>query len=285
VPDDFRCSTASRLDGEPMGGTAPTERAFLFVESPGAWGRDAPSLLSEHVVVPAGVRAQLIRRHRATTPGGLTVFAAWRDGDAFTVETTRLRSLGELADLDLAALGEGRSPGLMPHDDLLWLVCTTGRRDLCCAEIGRPVTAALVEVWPDQTWETTHLGGHRFASTLLALPSGVTLGRLDPVTAVLGCRGVADGVHPVLASRGRAGVPGAVQAAELHLLAELGAPVSLEQVHVVGDRTEVTFDRGLVVVETTTGPPRRQSCADLTTKPAPHYRVVSWAGASDRSPG
>jgi hypothetical protein len=285
VPDDFRCSTASRLHGEPMGGTAPTERALLFVEYAGAWGRDAPILLSEHVVVPAGIRAQLIRRHRATTSGGLTVFAAWSDGDRFTVETTRLRSLLELADLDLVALAGGRSPGLTPHDDLLWLVCTNGRRDLCCAEIGRPVTAALAEAWPDQTWETTHLGGHRFASTLLALPSGITLGRLDPVTAVLGCRMVADGLHPVSASRGRAGVPGAVQAAELHLLAELEEPGSLEQVRVDGDRTEVTFDRGRVVVQTTTGPPRRQSCADLKTKPAPEYEVVSWARTSGRPAG
>lgn len=277
MPDDFRCSTASRLDAEPMAGTAPTERAFLFVEYAGAWGRDAPSLLSEHVDVPAGIRAQLIRRHRAVGSGGLTVFATWREADRFTVETTQLESLLDLPDLDLTALAEGRSPGLTPYDDLLWLVCTNGRRDLCCAEIGRPVTAALVDVWPDQTWETTHLGGHRFAGTLLALPSGITLGRLDPATAVLGCRAVADGSHPVATSRGRAGVPGAVQAAELHLLAELGEPVVLEQALVHGDRTEATFDRGRVVVKTTTGPPRRQSCADPKTKPAPEYSVVSWA--------
>ena len=39
--EDFRCSVGSRDDGEPLGGTAPTDTAFLFVEYPGAWGRQA----------------------------------------------------------------------------------------------------------------------------------------------------------------------------------------------------------------------------------------------------
>ena len=280
MPDDFRCSTASRLDDEPLAGTAPTDRAFLFVEYAGAWGRDAPSMLTEHVVVPDGIRPQLIRRHRGQSRHGLTVFAAWLDGDRFAVETTRLSSLAELSGLDLAALAEGRSPGLTPHDDLLWLVCTNGRRDVCCAELGRPVTATLAQSWPAETWETTHLGGHRFAATLLALPSGITLGRLDPASALQGCREVAAGAHPVARSRGRAGLPGAVQAAELHLVGELGRPVTLTGVRVEGDRTEVTSDAGTVVVRTTRGQPRRQSCADLKTKPAAEYVVVAGLGST-----
>jgi len=277
VPDDLRCSTASLLDDEPMAGTAPTERAFLLVENSGAWGRDAPALLAEHVVVPPGVRPQLIRRHRNPGAGDLTVFAAWAAGDGFRVETTRLKSYVDLADLDLAALAEGRSPGLTAYDDLLWLVCTIGRRDLCCAEVGRPVTGALAEAWPEQTWETTHLGGHRFAGTLLALPSGITLGRLDPGTAVDACRSVASGGHPVAESRGRAGRPGAVQAAELHLLTLVDGPLALRQTSVDVDRTTVSFDRGEVVVATGAGPARRQSCASLEAKPTSVHRVLSGA--------
>ena len=39
------------------------------------------------------------------------------------------------------------------------------------------MAAALTEQWPAQTWETTHLGGHRFAATLLAM---ITNGVLSP---------------------------------------------------------------------------------------------------------
>ena len=264
----FRCSAASLDDAEPMGGTAPTERAFLFVEYAGAWGRDAPSLLDEHVKVPDGVRAQLIRRHRSVTTHGLRVFAARATAEGFSVETTELGSLTELDRLDLAALAAGRSPGLTPYPEPLWLVCTNGRRDVCCAELGRPVAAALTERWPAQTWETTHLGGHRFSATLLALPSGITLGRLDPATAVAACADIATGGHPVAHSRGRAGLDGRAQAAEV---AHPGA----HAIASAGDEVTLTHDGHAFTVTVTaeTGPPRRQSCADLKTKPATVYAV------------
>ncbi len=274
VPDDFRCSAASRLDGEPLAGTAPTDRAFLLVEHAGSWGRDAPAVLADHVDIPYGVRAQLIRRHRDRPAASLTVFTAWREGPAFRVERTVVPDLAALAGLDLAALAEGRSPALTPHPQPLWLVCTNGRRDVCCAELGRPVTAALAERWPEQTWETTHLGGHRFAATLLALPSGLSLGRLDPESAVAGCAAIASGTVPPDRVRGRAGQPGAAQVAELHLRAGGVEPGALVATTVAGPRTEVAFEHGAALVETTPGPERRQSCVDLRTKPTVTHRVV-----------
>lgn len=264
----FRCSAASLDDAEPMGGTAPTERAFFFVEYAGAWGRDAPALLADHVSVPTGVRPQLVRRHRSVTTHGIRVFAAWAGPAGFTVESATLGALTELDRLDLDSLAAGASPGLEPHAEPLWLVCTNGRRDVCCAELGRPVAAALTERWPDQTWETTHLGGHRFSATLLALPTGITLGRLEASTAVAACEAVAAGQHPVALSRGRAGREARAQVAEL---AHPGA----RTLAVEGDR--VTLDLGgstlVVTVDAQPGPPRRQSCADLKTKPGTVYRV------------
>jgi len=263
----FRCSAASRTDAEPLAGTAPTEQAFLFVEYAGAWGRDAPALLAEHITIPPGVRTQLIRRHRSTGPGaaGLRVFVAWRHGAGFAVETTTLPSMVELASLDLESLAALRSPGLTPYDEALWLVCTNGRRDVCCAEFGRPVAAALTDRWPDTTWETTHLGGHRFSATLLALPSGITLGRLDPVSSVLACEEIRFGGHVPEHSRGRAGRDGRAQVAEL-------AHPHTWATDVVGD--VVTLDDGTrLTVTVELGSPRRQSCADLKEKPAPVFTI------------
>ena len=104
------------------------------------------------------------------------------------------------------------------YDGPLWLVCTNGRRDRCCAEIGRPITAALAERWPEATWETTHLGGHRFSGTLLALPSGHTLGRLDVASAVEACAALEKGSVPVELSAAVPATP-AEQVRELHVLA------------------------------------------------------------------
>jgi hypothetical protein len=283
VPEDFRCSMASRADDEPLAGTAPTDRAFLFVEHVGPWGRVAPELLDEFVEIPDGVRPQLIRRHaRGAAEESVAVIAAWRDGHGFTVEAGRLRHHEQLAELDLTALAEGRSPGLTPYPDPLWLVCTNGRRDLCCAELGRPVAAALTEAWPEDAWETTHLGGHRFSATLLALPSGLTLGRLDPSSVVSACREVQQGRLPAGVTRGRAGATGPEQYAEIAMAAEhpdlpvrvVGSvPGQADDLAVVQVETGGAVRE--VVVRTAEGAPRRQSCLDLEEKPARVYDVVT----------
>ena len=98
------------------------------------------------------------------------------------------------------------------------LTSTNGKRDRCCAELGRPIAGLLSQEWPDGTWETTHLGGHRFSGTLLALPSGLTLGRLDTSNVLAACEAIERGEVPVELVRGRAGRPGVDQVRELHVL-------------------------------------------------------------------
>ncbi len=179
-----------------MAGTAPTDVAWLFVEYAGPWGQQAvadsrlPAELRELLADLTGVRVQLIRRHGGVSGPGVRVFAAWL-GEQPAVWSGVLDDHAGLLDLDLAGLARGGDAGLAPYDEPLLLVCTNGRRDVCCAELGRPIAAALAARWPEATWETTHLGGHRFAGTLLALPSGVTLGRLDVASAVDDCTALA----------------------------------------------------------------------------------------------
>ncbi|GAB2865721.1 sucrase ferredoxin [Nocardioides pacificus] len=295
APSAFRCSAASAGDAEPLAGTAPTDTAWLLVEHAGPWGRQAvaesrlPAEVRAFLGGLADVRVQLIRRHAGAVSSGVRVFAGVLGPEGAQVETALLDDVSRLLDLDVAGLAAGRLPGaaagFAPYDEGLWLVCTNGRRDLCCADLGRPVTAVLCERWPEQTWETSHLGGHRFAATLLALPSGVALGRLDPVSAVEACAELADGEHPGAWSRGRAGVSGAAQVAEVHVREQLGVSalgaVRVVDVAATGREAEsavtveVAGEPWRVVVRTGVGAAQRQSCADLKTKPAATYDVVS----------
>jgi hypothetical protein len=267
----FRCSVASADDGEPLAATAPTETRWLLVEQPADW---APKVPLTH---PAA-RVQLVRR-----PGG----GASEERDDGLVRVFHADLAGERAVVrhgraDPAEIGSLDPTGLELHDRPLLLVCTHGRRDVCCAERGRPVAAALAARWPEETWETTHLGGHRFAATLLALPSGVALGRLDPATAVDACAGLLAGRLPRAdVVRGRAGRPGPAQAAEAHLRHELGLP-GLDDVvagpveHTAdGDRVTVRTPDGTRAVQVVSRPgsPVRQSCGDDKVKAPPTYVV------------
>lgn len=246
---DFRCSFASVEDAEPIVGTAPTDPEILLVECPGPWGREAvtdnrlPEVVRDHLG-GLDLKVFLLRRYDGSAGPGTRVFHATATADGYDVRGTVLDRPEDLVDLDLASMPS--------YDAPLWLVCTNGKRDRCCAELGRPIAGLLSQQWPEGTWETTHLGGHRFSGTLLALPSGITLGRLDTATALAACEAVDRGELPLDVVRGRAGRSGVEQARELHVLAG-------------GDPADE-----IVAVP---GPPRRQSCGDDQVKGTTRYEV------------
>ena len=63
----------------------------------------------------------------------------------------------------------------------VFLVCTHGKHDRCCAKYGRPLYDAVREqVDEEWVWQSTHVGGDRFAGNLVALPDGVYYGRVEP---------------------------------------------------------------------------------------------------------
>lgn len=271
-----------------MAGSAAHDRAFLLVEHPGPWGRKAleeSRWIPEHVrteladrAARAGVRALLVRRHgaqRATE--GFRVFLAYADPAGPRVETTVLAEPADLLGLDLDGLAAGTPAGLDQHERPLFLVCTNGRRDVCCAERGRPLVAALDAAYPDDTWESTHLGGHRFAGAMLVLPSGLSYGRVGAEAGLRIAELTLAGEFDVRHLRGRAAYSPAVQAAEVELLARLHETRvdALELVGTEGDK--VRFRHGdqehAVTVTEVRGEPGRQSCADDKTKPAISFLV------------
>ena len=290
----FRCSVASLDRGEPVTGSASTVRAFLLVENTGPWGIDAlrdarlPAEVRAGLSAAAarsGVRVLLVRRHRRL-PGsvGTRVFAAYADPHAPWLETTTVAAPEVLLDLDLEALGAGRSPGLTPTDEPVFCVCTHGRHDACCAELGRPTAAALSFARPDETWEVSHIGGDRFAANLLVLPDGLYYGRVSAMAAPeLAARHLSGHLDLDLL-RGRSGFGFPVQVAEVALRRELGETrrdaVRLVSVSTTGSDTHAvlsaagtTYD---VVVRQATGEQHQQlTCRVERLNPAPAYDVLS----------
>lgn len=282
--DTFRCTPAASLAGEPMVGTAPTDATFLLIEYAGAWGRKAvaesrlPDEVRELLGSLDGIRVLLIRRHGGLSGPGVRIFTIQVTPEGCTIETGLLREVTDLLRLDLASLAGGTHLGLTPYIHNIHLVCTNGRRDICCAELGRPVTAALAAHWPEETWEVTHLGGHRFASTMLSFPSALCLGRLDPETAVLAIEEIEAGRHPIGFTRGRAGASEPAQVAQVHVVEQTGLD-RLDDVVVIEEvngavRLLADGSEWQVGVRTSKSEPRRQSCGETFEKPAAVHEVV-----------
>ena len=287
----FRCSGASLELAEPLEGSASTVRAFLLVEASGPWGVDAvrDGRIDEDVRRRLldlervhRVRPLLIRRHGRPAAGPRRVFVAYVDRSAPWVETGVLGDVRELLDVDLTGLAEGRSPGLTPHEDPVYLVCTHGRHDACCAEQGRPLAAALDAVAPEQTWEVSHIGGDRFAANVLVLPHGLYYGRLTPSDAVPFVRAHNEGRLDLEHLRGRSSYPFAVQAAEIYLRRHLddhrAEPLPLEALQREGTETRAGFlvdgRRWEVRVHTGRGEPRQLTCRAASASPGLSHRLL-----------
>ena len=288
----FRCAAASQERGDPLAGTASTVRSFLLVEHAGPWGADAlrdarlPDGLGDHLAEQGRrhrVRVLLARRHgRRDNEGGVRVFAARASGAGSWLETASLDSVEDVSDVDLAALGAGRSPGLAPHPDPLLAVCTHGRHDACCAERGRPLAAALAASrHADAVWECSHIGGDRFAGNLLVLPRGLYHGHLDPQAALDVADALADGRLAVNHLRGRSDLAMPVQAAEIAVRRRLGLAglddVRPTAVQADGDLTSVTLDadgRSVTVhVRRVLEPAQRLTCGALRDNPVTRFEV------------
>ena len=190
------CATVARLLGGDPAGSATHMTSWLLVEQPGAWSATAvESTLAGviddermHALRTAGMRPLLIRRpgrHARTGDGPVTVFVgSGRTGDHW-LERIELSDSSELAELDLEAVAAGRRGHGQSVEGPLFLVCTHGAKDLCCAVLGRPVAKGLAADHPGRVWEVSHVGGDRWAGNLLVVPDGYLHGQLGPGEATL----------------------------------------------------------------------------------------------------
>lgn len=219
MSDTLRCSELARARHDPLLGTAVDAPRWLLVEQPEAWApkamatsplvdvaRELSPLLDAH-----GIRPQVIRRPGRRERGGAKRMALVDS----TRGTARWGTWEQASDV-VAAAGWATEE-LEPADPVV-LVCAHGRKDVCCALEGRPVAATLADHFGDAVWETSHLGGDRFAANVAVLPDGAMYGRLDAAVAAGVVSDHLEGRVRLEHWRGRSGWAGHVSAAVAHVL-------------------------------------------------------------------
>jgi hypothetical protein len=242
------CADLSRENDEPLTATASRIDHWFLIEYRGLWTHDAlpgsglsdqvKQQLREQVASVRHGRLLFVRRpDRRGHPRLLAFTASSRPGET-RVTRTEFETYEDLRGVDL------RSGAPVEHP--LFLVCTHGKHDPCCARYGRPLYEALRdELEPDWAWQSSHIGGDRFAGNLVCLPEGLYYGRVDRQAA-----------GPVLDEhferrillrhyRGRSIYTFPVQAAERWLREQAGLTgiddVSLAQVERRSGSLDVTF--------------------------------------------
>ena len=176
------CSELSRTQGEPMLGTAEPVDIWLLLEYKPAW----KSRAVEDNGLEDETNRWLENSLKRCAERGLKARPQFIRRPDFDIDTTTLfiarnNALGRIEASGYHAIREVDvlTSDLAPVRENVYFVCTNGQRDLCCARYGLPTFARLQELVGARAWQTTHLGGHRFAPNVLALPQGILYGRVD----------------------------------------------------------------------------------------------------------
>ena len=283
------CSTQWNVPGLPIWGTAPAASFWVGLEQNGPWGGRAwvesgldaqVGSAIEQACLGHDGRGVLVRdpvSHAVTQEGTRRVLVCGGLGTRPWLLAGEIDDPRAVLELPFALLASGSpedvaaSVGwLQPHREGVLLVCGNGRRDACCARLGGPLARVLAAARPGRFWESSHLGGHRYAPTVLVLPTAQLLGRVTGPLAVdaLAAADRGETISPGSDhDRGRSHLDPARQVAEAFVRRRAGVtdPQAVEIGPLRGDgriavRWRASGEVRMVVVEPEVTPPRADSC-------------------------
>ena len=154
----LRCAAFAREERLDPVGTAGTYDGYLLVAHPLPWGKD---IGDSEELAPLVTEAAANRwRLQGVVPDD-------------SVEPGRVVRYRRPA---------GAFAGLVSDDvdsDRIVLVCTHGRRDVCCGSLGCSLWDSVSPLAGVRVWRTSHTGGHRFAPTAIVLPEATLWAYLE----------------------------------------------------------------------------------------------------------
>lgn len=190
----LRCSAWTRSQSVDPVGSAGHYRGFLLVETPLPWPRDIgeiPALQPvARLAAARGYRLQALVPTDPDRPARVVVHApaepAGEEGWFAGYRRVEVEG-GEVAATAEALIDSTADVPAGPTEQTDLLVCTHGRRDVCCGsqgtELARDLVGSDLPAAGVNVRRTSHTGGHRFAPTFLLLPQGTMWAYADPEVA------------------------------------------------------------------------------------------------------
>jgi len=186
------CSISCQQSGEPLAGTAPFAKHIIFITWPKKfWEYEA---LDSKGGFPTGLKKWM--KEKSKISGKISIRLASRaklENDKvkiFIYPGKRYYSNilpKEIPEVLESNFQHHTSPifscGKFEQDQIF--ICTHGRHDKCCAKFGQKLADQMryhvqKQKSSIEVWESSHLGGHRFAATMIDFPSGRVFGRMTP---------------------------------------------------------------------------------------------------------
>ena len=228
-------TTATLAHSESLIGTAVPADTFILLETPQPW--EKPALLSPGVpeslrqmlkpLLVSGVRVHLIANEQtAGQQRRILIFKrssqpGMRLEGGYKSWEIQVDSAADMAPALEAFLQSGaRRRSSQRH----LMVCTHASHNECCGIYGYPfyldaiATVHKLGLTHIQPWQISHIGGHRFAPTLIDFPQGRYYGNLNQ-ESLLGLLRQQGDIEPLLSTyRGWSLLPKPLQILEAELL-------------------------------------------------------------------
>jgi hypothetical protein len=191
------CSERSRRRGEGTFGSVGRRDVALLIEYPWPFGKSwvgcdrLPEAFMERLLeeqrrtreTGVGLRLSvaMLRQRSRPSSGGTAFWIALPDACDPVLYEFRLHSYQELIAFDIPGV-VARAPVYDRYirTEPLFIACTNGRKDPCCARYGMRAYNALVQQVGHLAWQSTHVGGCRFAGNVACFPHGIYYGHVDP---------------------------------------------------------------------------------------------------------
>jgi len=230
--ESFYCSDLSRSASEKVFGSASIGEVWILIEYPFGWGVKAlnDSNLSAEIkahlkqvikTIPRS-RVLFIKQDRVCRETVNLFVIRCREREPFIVKF-ELEDYRLLMEIDFAEVAAGNlSSGGSITSEPLYLVCTHGRRDKCCAKFGFPLFKSLRREDEQAVWQSSHVGGDRFAANLVCFPHGLFYAHVREESGKEIMREYKEGRIVNQKYRGRACYSHHVQAAEFFVRTESG---------------------------------------------------------------
>jgi len=294
------CSQLAQTNNAPLYGTAAQFNVALLIEYTNPWRNKAlgnnnlPAAVNDwldaqKVTIP-GFRPFFIKRENQLSTehpfGSGTVYLSVADSARLLLYKFAINGADDLVALDLPAIIAGETDH-QPVDENLVAICTNGTHDRCCSKFGLPVYRAFRQETDIETWQCTHIGGHRYAATGLTLPLGIVYGFLTPEIVPTIAQSIRNRQIHLPTYRGRTFYSGHVNAADyfvrakskkadvdaLSLLAEADMSDSDAGKNWLVQFLDNTMRPHEIEIIQTMSDPVLASC-EKPGKPVPHYQKV-----------
>ncbi|MEO0897260.1 MAG: sucrase ferredoxin [Bacteroidota bacterium] len=228
----FFCSEYTRELGTPLAGSIKPFEYLFMLEYGNTFGEDPigeadmPIAVKEHLQLQIRLITQtkgrarllLIRNQQTTEEGEKSLFVLRNHPTKPFVRRYTIESYKQLLRSPMEHLID--EDGGEKVDYPMYLVCTNGRKDKCCAKYGFPLYRKLyseVDEPEKAVWQSSHVGGHRFAANVVTLPNGVYYGQVELEDTTNLIQMTSSGLVWVDKMRGRSSLPQMAQVGEYHL--------------------------------------------------------------------